>query len=96
MKILDKLLSEVEFKKITYDYSKDTQWAAHLDCGSITVLHRLTGFIGEVWDTETGFRDPEGKFWLASCDFDIRKFDDLTVREAITKIKEYANTCTGD
>jgi hypothetical protein len=72
----------------------DISFALHLQVGSITVLDRMTGFsFGR--DIETGFRDPYGKFWLASGNFDIRTFEDITVREAIEKIKENANTCQG-
>jgi len=65
------------------------------DGSAITVLDRLTGYSGYVRDVETGFRDKDNRFWLASGDFDIRKFGDITIREAIDKIKKNANTCTG-
>ena len=59
--------------------------------GSITVVDRMTGF---GWrDVETGFRDPDGLFWLASGNFDITGFPDLSISEAIELIKENANTC---
>jgi len=61
------------------------------DGSAITVLDRR----GYVRDVETGFRDKDNRFWLASGDFDIRKFGDITIREAIDKIKKNANTCTG-
>ena len=87
---LDKLLFT---ERVTDD--GDTCWALHLDIGSITVLNRMTGFsFGR--DTETGFRDPYGKFWLVSGNYDIRSFDgDITVREAISMIKDNSNTCRG-
>jgi hypothetical protein len=59
----------------------------------ITVLKRLTGF--GYWDIETGFRDVDGQFWLASGDFDIREYPDISVDEAIKKIKENSNNCRG-
>jgi hypothetical protein len=59
----------------------------------ITVLDRMTGF---GWrDIETGYRDIEGKFWLASGDFDIRDYPELTITEAIAFIKKNANNCIG-
>ena len=69
----------------------DICWAIHLHIGSITVLDRMTGFsFGR--DIESGFRDPQGNFWLASGDFDIRTLGDITVREAIEIIKESKTT----
>jgi len=61
----------------------------------ITVLDRMTGFS---WgrDIETGYRDLEGKFWLASSDFDIRRWPELTLEQAVEKIKANANTCKGE
>ena len=72
----------------------DVQFALHTNLGSITVLDRLTGF---GWrDTETGFRDTDGKFWLASGDFDVRFHTVSTVQDAIDMIKSNANTCVGN
>lgn len=59
----------------------------------ITVLDRMTGFGHR--DIETGFRDINGQFWLASGDFDIREFPLLGIDDAIRKIKENANNCRG-
>jgi hypothetical protein len=63
--------------------------------GRITILDRLTGWGCGQRDTETGYRDQDNKFWLASGQFDIRSFPDLTIPEAINKIKDNANTCVG-
>ena len=72
---------------------RDYQWAFHSNLGSITVLDRMTGF---GWrDVETGYRDPEGKFWLASGDRDVRYSDAKTVGDAIEWVKMYANNCLG-
>ena len=60
----------------------------------ITVLDRMTGFGHR--DVETGYRSNDGRFWLASGYFDIRDFDNLTINEAITKIKANANNCIGE
>jgi len=65
------------------------------DGGKITVLDRMTGWGYGVRDIETGYRDKDNKFWLASGNFDIREFPGLTISEAIEKIKLYANTCLG-
>lgn len=71
----------------------DTQQAMHSSLGSITVLNRMTGF---GWrDTETGYRDPDGKFWLASGNFDIRDYEVKTIGDAIELIKANANSCAG-
>ena len=49
----------------------DQQFALHTNLGSLTVLDRMTGF---GWrDIETGYRDQDGKFWLASGGFDVRR-----------------------
>ena len=66
------------------------------DGSAITVLDRLTGYSGYVRDVETGFRDKDNRFWLASGNLDIRNFGDLTIKDAIDKIKRNANTCTGE
>lgn len=62
----------------------------------ISVLDRLTGYSGYVRDIETGFKDIYGNFWLASCEFDIREYPELTLDEAIALIKKNANTCNPD
>lgn len=60
----------------------------------ITILDRLTGWgCGDVRDVETGYKDHDGKFWLASGNFDVTKQGCVTVDNAITLIKANANTC---
>jgi hypothetical protein len=76
------------------DHEKDFQWALHTNLGSITVLDRMTGF--GFRDIETGFRAPDGKFWLASGNFDIRTFSPDTIGNAIDLIKQHANNCRGE
>jgi len=61
------------------------------DGGRITVLDRMTGF--GVRDIESGYKDKDGKFWLASGNCDVRSNDGFTVAQAIDWIKEQANTC---
>lgn len=73
---------------------EDTLHAASLeDGGRITVLDRMTGF--GYRDIETGYRDPAGKFWLASGRNDIRDHENFTIEEAIDWIKLNANSCIG-
>lgn len=69
------------------------QVAHHAEDFSITVLHRRTGssmFSSSpdgIFDTETGFRDKEGNFWLVTGGFDIREFPEMEIQEAIAHIK---------
>lgn len=63
--------------------------------GTFTILDRETGFSFVSRDVETGFRDMDGNFWLASGMFDIRKHLPLKVDEAIDMVKDNANTCKG-
>lgn len=73
----------------------DVQQAFHCNLGSITVLDRMTGFsFGR--DTETGFHDVDGKFWLASGMFDIRDYLPLSFSDAVSLIKQNANNCIGE
>lgn len=86
-------ISELEFKEEDLGGSDNYMKAVSGDFGRITVLDRMTGF---GWrDVETGFRDKNGKFWLASGGFSILSYPDLEIEDAILKIKEYANTCVG-
>ena len=90
---LDLNLSKLIFEE-SNPFESDISYALHLHVGSITVLDRMT-WCSSVRDIESGFRDPYGKFWLASGDFDIRDKGDITVRDAIQLIKDNANTCIG-
>ena len=75
-------------------WNDNYQSTLHTNIGSITVVDRLTGF---GWrDIETGFRDKEGKFWLASGGCDVRASGSKNFGEAIRWIKENANTCIPD
>ena len=79
------------FVEVDHHRDGDTQYALHTNLGSITVLNRMTGF---GWrDVETGYRDPLGNFWLASCNFDIRHEKCKTFSEAIELIKANSNNC---
>jgi hypothetical protein len=92
---LDTPMSELEFHEALDTCGTDIQCALHTNLGSITVLDRVTGFEGGVRDTETGFRDADGKFWLASGMCDVRFSGAKTVGESIEWIKSKANTCVG-
>lgn len=74
---------------------EDTIFFANSELCTFSVLDRLTGYGCGIRDTETGFRDPHGKFWLASGNYDIRQFPELTIDEAIIQIKRDANVCNG-
>lgn len=71
--------------------NEDTCWAFHTNLGSLTVLDRMTGY--GFRDIETGFRDMDGYFWLASGNCDVRHSGCATVGEAIQWVKDNANTC---
>lgn len=89
----DTPMSDLEFHRVLPDFEDDRQYALHTNLGSLTVLNRMTGF---GWrDIETGYRDAEGKFWLASGGYDVRDFASATMGEAIQWVKEHANNCRG-
>jgi len=89
----DTKFSELEFHTPEHVFETDIQVALHTDIGSITVLDRMTGFSGGIRDTETGYRSPEGEFWLASGGYDVRDHNFQTIGEAIVWIQDKANTC---
>lgn len=90
-------VSEIEWKEEEQCGGENTLYIFRLeDKGRITVLDRLTGFgDGNIRDVETGYKDPEGKFWLASGHCDIRRYPELTLEEAVEWIKSNANNCMG-
>lgn len=73
-------------------FKEDFQVVFHSNLGSLTVLNRLTGF--GYRDTETGYRAPNGDFWLASGGFDVRGSWAKTIQQAIDWVKSNANTCS--
>ena len=88
---LETPLSEDLFHEPPRVLPEDRQLAFHSNLGSLTILNRLTGF---GWrDVETGYRDNDGNFWLASGGHDIRREGIETVGDAIAYVKKYANTC---
>lgn len=92
----DTEFSDSLFNDVPDNYGYVNQVAFHSNLGSITVLDRLTGFGDCIRDTETGYRDPNGKFWLASGMMDVRTSGSKTIGEAIAWIKKNANTCIPD
>lgn len=82
---------DMEFHEIPKRTETDKQWALHTNLGSLTVLDRMTGYGNGIRDTETGYRDPNGKFWLASYMNDVRESGATTMQEAIDWVKERAN-----
>lgn len=90
------LVKELDWKKESRMDGEDIIFTVHTDFGRFTVLDRLTGW-GDVCrrDTETGFKNKEGRFWLASGMFDIRHFPKLTIAEAADLVKKEANICMG-
>lgn len=90
------LVKELDWREKKSNDGEDIIFYAYTEHGRFTVLDRLTGWgDGDIRDTETGYKDTEGKFWLVSGMFDIRECPDLTISEAIELIKSQANTCKG-
>jgi len=90
---LESLFSSDAFHKPEYQHEGDESFAFHTNLGSLTVLDRMTGYGDGIRDIETGFRDPEGNFWLASGGIDVRLSGCETVGDAIEYVKSHANTC---
>ena len=91
------VFSKELFHDVAYETTRDNnkQWAFHSNLGSLTVLNRMTGWGNGVRDTETGYRSPDGKFWLASGGYDVRESGCKTIGEAIDWVKRYSNSCVG-
>ena len=91
---LDSPFNREMFTEVSKSWTgNDKQIALHSNLGSLTVLDRLTGF---GWrDVESGYRDPNGEFWLASGNQDVTMSSVKTIGEAIEWVKERANTCIG-
>ena len=90
---LDSPFSVELFNEVADQPEVNQQWYFHSNLGSITVLDRMTGY--GYRDVETGFRDTDGKFILASGQFDVRDHGCDTVGDAIHLIKERADNCRG-
>jgi hypothetical protein len=88
--ILDTHFDPSMFEPVFDQFGPNHQWALHTDIGSLTVLDRMTGF--GYRDVETAFRDPNGFFWLASGDQDVRFSGAVTLGEAIAWVKQRATS----
>ena len=87
-------VSELKFEVFSVAKASNTLAGAYLpDGSSITVLDRTLGLESGARDVETGYLDADGKMWIASGSFDIRRRGDLTVEQAIKLIKKNANIC---
>jgi hypothetical protein len=85
----------LDFHEVPNQMDDDRQWALHTNLGTLTVLDRITGYVGGIRDTETGYRDQDRKFWLASGMLDVRKSGAKTMQDAIDWVKDNANNCIG-
>ncbi len=86
-------VGDLTFKEVSCG-EDNKQLVCNGEWGSISVLDRVTSLFG--WrDIETGYFDLDGCFWLASGNFDVRDFPELSIDEAIGLIKKRANTCIG-
>ena len=91
------VFSDELFYDVDMSFSEsDSQVAFHSNLGSITVLDRMTGYGMGMRDIETGYRDMDGKFWLASGGFDVRRENCETIGDAIACIKRNSNNCKGE
>ena len=73
---------------------EDEIYSVHISgVGRFTVLDRMTGF--GYRDVETGFKDMNGKFWLASGHKDLRDHPDMSIEDAVDWVKHHANNCVG-
>ena len=88
----DKVTKDM-FHEIIRNDGGDVTQALHTNLGSITILDRMTGY--GYREVETGYRDKEGKFWLASGNFDIMTYGFNNIGDMISAIKSNANTCVG-
>ena len=79
------------FHLVTERFESDVRYALHTNLGSFIVLDRMTGF--GFRDTETGFRDNDGEYWLASGGYDVRKSGSVSINDAINWVKSKANSC---
>lgn len=87
-------LSDLEFYVVPRYNDEDIQYALHTNLGTLTVIDRMTGF---GWrDVESGYRDKDGLFWLASGRHDVRSLKGATTQEAIDFVKKNANNCKGE
>lgn len=89
-------ISSELFHEVLPAIGDDVQLALHTNLGSLTVIDRETGYGYGLRDIETGYRDENGDFWLASGGCDVRRSGSATIGEAIAWVKRHANTCNPD
>jgi hypothetical protein len=75
-----------QFYEVADQSFDNQQLALQPNIGSLTVLNRITGF--GFRDTETGFRDKNQNFWLATSCKDVRLSGSKTIGEAIEWVKK--------
>lgn len=92
---LNQKVCDLNFTEKQYPESETISYHSIIDgIGTISILDRMTGFSFYGRDIETGFKDINGTFWLASFQrFDIRDYPDMNVIKAIHEIKKRSNTC---
>jgi len=88
-------VADLKFTKTTID-DVYTFFVCFTDLGKITVLDKEAGLIIEGKEIETSYKDKQDNFWLAPPPFDIRDFPELTIAEAVEKIKTRANAWDKD
>jgi len=95
MDIINSKIKDVEFKESNRSVDENRSWYLNIpSIGTISVVNRMTGFSEYGRDTETGFTDIDGAFWLVSYQhFDIREYADMPIVKAIQLIKKRSNTC---
>ena len=96
-KVSNLIWGETNGSDIQKDGKLDVLYTCYLPPGKgrLTVYDRMTGFDAVGRDIESGYRNEDNEFWLASGGFDVRTHPDLTIDEAIAWIKENANTSVG-
>jgi hypothetical protein len=79
------------FQTRTISEPKDKNYVFSCNLGTFTVLDRMTG--SGYRDIETGWRDSDNTFWLATNGIDVRQSGAKTIGEAIQWVKDNANAC---
>ncbi len=87
-------VKDIEWKEL--HYSENILYSYDFEGGRLTILDRETGWEFRSRDIETGYKDSQGKFWLASGGYDVRDYPEFTIQEAIAFVKHFANTCVGE
>ena len=83
-------VKDLTWRESVSSYDRGTLYTTDIDSGRITVLDRTTGF--GYRNIETGYKDKDRWFWLASGNFDIREYPQYSIEEAIELIKVNATS----